>query len=176
MTVQEAQEAARRVRHAYDRLGPGPKAILRRCQSANDVLAEGWFWRLLSMAEVERNDARWVARLVLCFPVAEHKDAPQFDLGHHLRKRLYAKVGPNDLPARAIAFRRLLAARDPEDLTHQMRRVLQRAAQPRDAGSKVDWAVLGASMMMFGDGVRRRWASTFYTPAADADATEGDDG
>jgi len=173
---EEARDLARRVRQAYDRLGDGPRAILRRCRTANEVLEEGWFWPLIREADA-RGDKWWLARMVACFPAAAHQEDDDFDLGAHLRRRIYSEMGWNDLPRRAVAFRRLLAARDGDDLAHHLRRLLQRASQPRDARASVDWGVVGAGMKLFGDGVRRRWASGFYTgsegPSADLDSREG---
>lgn len=172
MTGDDARAVARRVRVAYDGLGAGPCAVLRRCRTAAELHQEGWFWRVVGDGDVAREDAWWIAHLVACFPTAKHRDDERFELGAHLRRRIYGEsVKLDDLPKRAIAFRRLLAARDRDDVVHQLRRLLLRASQPRDMLAGADWGFIGHDLRFFGDAVRRRWAAGFYT----ADGASADD-
>lgn len=170
--IEEPRELARRVRRAYEALGPGPIAILRRCATRDELHQEGWFWRLMS--DVDAADRGWLAQLVACFPAAKHREDDRFDLGAHVRSRIYAEVKIDDLPKRGVAFRRLLAARDRDDLTHQLRRVLLRASQPHDGRGGVDWSVVGADLKFWGDGIRRNWATGFYTTDVEGDLDHED--
>ena len=86
---------------------------------------------------------------------------------------MFKDVKADDLPKRAVAFRRLLAARDRDDVAHQLRRLLLRAAQPRDGREAVDYGIIGAGIKLFGDAVRRRWAAGFFTGEV-PDELEGD--
>jgi CRISPR type I-E-associated protein CasB/Cse2 len=165
------RELGRRLRGAYENLGPGPRAILRRCRTQDELHEEGWFWHLVGTIDDGRSHARWLGQLVVCFPSAAHRVNDRFDLGAHVRRRVYSNVNIDDLPKKGVAFRRLLAARDADDLTHQLRRVLLRAAQPHDGKGTVDWGVVGADLKYFGDHVRRRWATGFFTDDVD-DITE----
>jgi CRISPR type I-E-associated protein CasB/Cse2 len=169
---EEVRELGRDVRNRYEKLGPGPCAVLRRCATREELHQEGWFWRLMS--DVDATDRGWLAQLVVCFPSAGHREDDRFDLGAHVRRRIYGDVKLDDLVKRGIAFRRLLAARDREDLTHQIRRVLLRAAQPREPRGAVDWGVVGADLKFWSDGVRRRWATGFYTTDVDGDLDHAD--
>lgn len=171
----DARHIGRRVRLAYETLGPGPIAILRRCRTRSELQQEGWFWRLV--ADTDSTDRGWLSPFVACFPSAKHREDDDFSLGAHVRRRIYSEVKLDDLPKRDVAFRRLLAARDRDDLTHQLRRVLLRASQPRDERGAVDWGVLGADLKFWGDGVRRKWATGFYTTDVEDDLDhENDEG
>lgn len=176
MTTRQAYDAARelgrQVRRAYEGLGPGPRAILRRCATPGELRQKGVFWRLLH--DTDDGDRKWLAQLVACFPAAEHRENDGFDLGAHVRSRIYHGVKLDALPKRDVAFRRLLDARDREDLVHQLRRVLLRASQPHDGRAGVDWGVVGADLKYWGDGIRRKWATGFYTTDVEHDLEDNE--
>ena len=156
--------AIRRVRALYDgeHFGAGYKAILRRCARAGDVLEEGAFWYLVSAAGIPVSEADAFAPIVLAFPAAKHGARSGFSLGRYLRRAIYDDAKEKELPQRATRFRQLLAVRDGErdELGRKLRRLLQQAYQKTEA--PVDWGIVGADVLYWGDAVRRRWASDFF--------------
>ena len=163
-------ETFRRVRALYDdekRFRPGDRASLRAAKHPDDLLTDGAFWRLASLAPPEsRSRLRYA---VVCFDAAEHAaSAPRFATS--LRRAVYGEVDDDDLVGRALRFRRLLASEDCAELVHHLRRALRHAAQA-GAGLKVDWGVLGADITRWerSPRVRQRWAEDFYTARVEGD-------
>lgn len=149
-------DALRLVRRTYDALGPGEQAILRRCRTADEVLLEGAFWRVVRSATPEVRSR--LAPVVACFPGAKQLRAANggFRTGTFLRRLVPAK---STLRAQdSLRFRQLVECRDRDELVHRLRRVLTHLAAP------VDWGVLGPDIYYWGDGVRRRWTQDFYAP------------
>lgn len=158
-------EVVRSVRAAYDddaRFGRGHRAGLRRARTSDEILSEGAYWHLLSLAKVPEPLRYRLASVVLCFPAAGMSAAGSFSLGRWLKNSVYAETSEADLPTRATRFRRLLAVRngDREGLVHQLRKLVQHGAQKSNSG--VDWGIVGADILRFGDTVRRRWAADFF--------------
>jgi CRISPR type I-E-associated protein CasB/Cse2 len=156
-SVHKTHMELRSIRGRYDALSDGDKAILRRCKDSDDVRLEGSFWRIASeTAHVEA-----VATAVLLFPCAPHRMLKDFSLGRFLKGRLSANE-----ENRALRFRRLVQCQRPE-LAHRLRGLL-RLASANEVG--VDWGVLGADIMFFGDVVRRRWTQDFFAPLTNPNA------
>lgn len=155
----------RRVRALYDddaRFGRGHRAVLRRARTIDEMLSEGAYWYLVSAAEVPDALKSRLAPVVLCFPAAKASAAGSFSLGRWLRNEIYAETLEADLPTRATRFRRLLAVRngDREGLAHQLRKLIHHAAQKSNA--VVDWGIVGADILGFGERVRQKWAADFF--------------
>jgi CRISPR type I-E-associated protein CasB/Cse2 len=167
VTADEVKRVARALRAGYDALSPGAKATLRRCTTADELRAEGVFWRLVEDAGVPE-DARFrfnMAFLVHCFDLRWKAGNALF--ARWLRSTAYGDVKPSELPARSLRFRRLLAADDRDELVHHLRALLQHGFQKSKTG--IDWGELGADIAYWGgrgiDTVRRRWAEQFFTNA-----------
>lgn len=159
MTEHESLAAlVAKVRGKYDALAPGAKATLRRCATADEVRIEGVYWRLIGDAGVPDGRRHAMASVVVCFDAAGVGTQP---FAPWLRATVYGDVSPSDLPARAVRFRRALTARDRDELTRELRRLLRHGFQASRRG--VDWGSLGTDIVYWGDAVRRRWAETFYT-------------
>ncbi len=158
MTFEELKDIARTLRAHYDALPPGAKATLRRCTTADELRAEGVYWRLIDEAAVPASARSNMAHVVGCFDSA---DAGRQPFARWLRHAAYGEVKPNDLPARSLRFRRLLAASHGEEMAHHLRKLLRQGFQKSRTG--VDWGELGADIFFFGDSVRRRWAEQFFT-------------
>ena len=159
MNREDTAAVVRRLRGRYDALPPGGKATLRRCATASELGAEGMFWRLVDDAHVP-DDERWrMAHVVACFDAA---GVGRERFARWLRGTAYGDVQkPDDLPARAVRVRRMLASRDRDELVHHLRRLLRHGFQKSRRG--VDWGALGADILFWGDGVRRSWAEEFFT-------------
>lgn len=160
MIRDEVKGLAVAVRKNYDALPPGAKALLRRCTTADELRAEGVYWRLVDDAGVPPDARPNMAHVVACFDTAE---AGGESFAGWLRRTAYHKVKPSDLPARSVRFRRLVAANYGDELVHHLRALLRQGFQKSKAG--VDWGELGADIFFWGDGVRRRWAEQFFTNA-----------
>lgn len=166
MSRAEYKEATLRARDRYDALPPGARAKLKRCRTADDLLEEGVFWRLVDDMGIDNKLRQQFARVVLCFPYAEASHAGM-PFPRWLRTTVYGEVKDSDLPTRASRFRRALAARDRDELAHELRRLLQHGFNATRRG--VEWGELGADIIYWGDAVRRRWAQQFFTRAMDSD-------
>lgn len=151
------------LRERYDQLAPGPRAVLKRCRTSDELRAVGAFWSLLEDAGVPPKDRHGMAYVVACFGAA---DAGRGLFPRWLRCTVYAEVKSENLVARAGRVRRLLAARDRESLIHELSHVLRHGFQKSSRG--VDWGVLGADIVRWGDVVRRRWAEQFFTEPSQA--------
>jgi len=156
---EELQAAVRGVRRRYDALDRGQIAPIRRCRTADDVALEAAYWRVGGPVAHEQS---YLPHVVLLFPTAPHAgpSARAFSLGRFLRKQLGDETGA------ALRFRRVLACRDRDELSHRLRSVLRLACADRSA---VDWGVVGVDVLWFfgeRDLVRRRWAQDFYAPLA----------
>lgn len=162
----ELEERVRRLRSSYDALPPGGRATLRRCGTADELLLEGTFWRLVAEAAVPDNQRTRMAHVVACFDAAQQSDHAE-PFGRWLRRTAFDRTTDADLPARAVRVRRLLAARDRDELVHQLRRLLRHGFQSAHRG--VEWGALGTDILFWGDGVRRRWAQDFFAPARHPD-------
>jgi CRISPR type I-E-associated protein CasB/Cse2 len=148
-------DAIRGVRKRYDELGRGKTATLRRCRTADEVALEGAYWRV---ANTLARDQRYLTHVVLLFPFATHARKEAFSFGHYLRRTV------GDLESATLRLRRLLDARDRDELDHRMRGLLRLAAA---SGMPVDWGELGKDILWFfasSDAVRRRWTQDFYAP------------
>jgi len=153
----------RDLRRHYDALSPGSRATLKRCSTANDVLLEGDFWRLIAESRVADDVRARVAHVVACFPAAKQASTTAEPFGTWLRNAIYSDVSNADLLARSTRVRRLLVARDRDELVHGLRRLVRHGFQKSQHG--LDWGQLGADIVYWGDGVRRRWAQDFFAPA-----------
>lgn len=144
----------RLARQRYDRLDPGGKASLRRCRTAGEVALERAYWQVAgSLAEQYH-----LPHVVLLYPLATHQSSARFSFGRYLA----AQLGDGD--GAALRVRRLLAARDRDELDHRLRGLLRLAD---GAHHPVDWGSLGLDVLWFladSDAVRRRWAQDFYAP------------
>jgi CRISPR type I-E-associated protein CasB/Cse2 len=154
----EFEAFARALRKRYDALGPGPTAQIKRCSTAAELCAEGVYWRLIDEAGVPEGERRRMAHVVACFAAA---GSGRESFARWVRSTVYGDVKPQELPARALRMRRLLAARDRDELVHQLSRLLRHGFAQSRRG--VDWGPLGADVLFWGDGVRQRWAQDFYT-------------
>ena len=150
------EQVARQLRTNYDRLSNGDKAVLRRCQSVDDVLLEGAFWR--STAGISPGSVaplRWLAQLVLLFGTAEQLRTRQspFRFG-----RFLARHGIKE-----IRIRQLIHCRDPDELTARTGRLLRHVEAP------VEWGVLGRDLRYFfsSDQARQRWTQDYFTAGAE---------
>lgn len=155
----------RQLRSVYDddaRFGRGYRAVLRRAGTSEELLAEGAYWYLVSAAQVPQELRYRVAPVVLCFPAAVMIEDKNFSLGRWLRRSIYEDVADADLPQRAVRFRRLLAVGpgEREHLVHHLRKLIQHGATKSNAG--IDWGVVGADILGWGESVRRRWAADFF--------------
>jgi len=163
--MKEGAAVVRQLRSVYDddvRFGRGYRAVLRRASTSDELLAEGAYWYLVSVAQVPEALRHRVAPVILCFSAAKMSNAKSFSLGRWLRHTIYEEVRDADLPQRAARFRRLLAVGQGErdQLAHHLRRLVQHAAVKSNTG--VDWGVVGADVLFWGEGVRRRWAADFF--------------
>ncbi len=166
MTREDLATIISKVRARYDALEPGAKATLRRCSTANELSAEGVFWRLVDDAGVPEGERWRMAHVVACFDAA---GAGGESFASWLRRTAYHDVKSADLPTRAVRVRRLLASRDRDELVHQLRKLLKHGFQASRRG--VDWGSLGADIMFWGDRVRRNWAQDFFTSRPTTDAS-----
>lgn len=164
----ETEARVRALRERYDGLPAGARAALRRLGAADDLLLEGVFWRLVGEAKIPEADRARMAHVVACFDSANHVARAE-PFGRWLRRTVFDGVKDADLPTRAVRVRRLLAARDRNELVHQLRRLVRHGFQKTRRG--VDWAALGADILWWGDGVRRRWAQDFFAPIRDESAS-----
>lgn len=158
MNREETETIGRSLRMRYDALPPGPKAMLRRCATADDVRAEGVYWRLVEEAGVPEQERRRMAHVVACFDAA---GSGSESFARWARATVYGDVKQQDLPARSLRMRRLLAARDRDELVHQLVKLLRHGFAKSRRGT--DWGALGADVLFWGDGVRQKWAQHFYT-------------
>lgn len=145
----------RAVRNAYDKLDRGASAALRRCRTANEVALEGVYWNIGGELTRQHRD---LAHVVLLFPAAQHAQQERFAFGSYLRAQL------GESSSAPLRFRRVLDSRDRDELSHQLRRLLNFAASD---GAGVNWGFLGRDILHFfaeSDAVRRRWAQDFYAP------------
>lgn len=154
----------RQLRAAWDALGPGEAATLRRCATASELQLEGAYWRLVGV--LPSNLRAQAALTVLCFPACKGRMDAGFRLGAFLRDALLgAARGGEKNPLR---FRQLLASRTPEELGHRLRRLL------KHIDGAVDWGVVFRDLVAWASAdeekrerVARRWARDFYTDDAD---------
>lgn len=147
-----------RLRHAYDALSRGDRAVLRRCKNGDAVQLEGQFWRLWSRAEMPEKFSPFVAaHIVSVYPAAEHKKRMDFRPGRFLADIL--DPHRDGTPSRGIRFRQLVRTADIGDLCKRLRRILAQSSAP------VDWAILGSEIASFhlNARVRRQWIQDFYT-------------
>ncbi len=153
----------RGLRACYDQLPAGDRAVLRRAGNADDLREEGVFWRLVDDAGIPASERARAAWLVACFDAEDPKKRPngREPFASWLRHSVYGRVGAGDLPARAVRFRRALAARDRDALVHELRRLLRHGYGQSARG--VDWGALGSDLIHWGDEVRRKWAEQFFT-------------
>lgn len=163
------------VRSGFDALTPGARAMLRRCATADDLRAEGVFWRLVDNAGVAEDERHTLAHVVACFDaqrsVAKKSREP---FARWLRATLFYDVSDDDLPTRALRVRRLFASRDRDALIHELRRLLRHGFQ--QSQRNLDWGALGADIFYWSgrgsDRVRRRWAEGFFIRPDRNDQTE----
>lgn len=165
----------RRLRAAYDALPPGPKAQLRRSTSIAELQTSGTYLTLLARTKLVSRSAR-LAPVVFVFPAAEHSTQDNFRLGRYLKLSLHKDLQGEELVARALRFRRLLAfgADEPDALAHHLRKLISHAFST--SNHRVDFGVVGADVLRFlmpwsVDAQRRRWASEFFTANGGADAS-----
>lgn len=159
------RDKGRRLRSTYDapEFGPGPRAELRRVKQPADILLEGHYLTLLARLGLGE-DARSLAPVVWLYPFAAHRPSDEFQLGRYLRQEIFADVKDADLPGRARRIRQLVAARDSDECSHHLRRLLVHAYQRNRR--PVDWGVVTQDLVYFGDRTRRRWAESFFVRAA----------
>jgi CRISPR type I-E-associated protein CasB/Cse2 len=165
----------RRLRAAYDALPPGPKAQLRRVTSTDELQTSGSYLTLLVRTNLVAQ-SRWLAPVVFVFPAAEHSTQKNFQLGRYLKTSLHADLSGDELVARSLRFRRLIAfgADEPDALAHHLRKLVSHAFS--SSNRRVDFGVLGADVLTYLkpwsiDDQRRRWASQFFTANGGADAS-----
>lgn len=156
----DLRDEVRAVRRRYDALKRGETAPLRRCHSAADASLEAVYWRIGEKLAQQRAD---LAHVAVLFPLAQQAkpSARPFTFGQFLRR----KLGDGD--GAALRFRRLVSSADRDELVHRLRGVLRLACADK---TPIDWGVLGADILRFGDHVRRAWAQDFYAPLARQDA------
>jgi len=159
------RDAGRRLRGAYDAagFGPGPRAELRRVKHPGEILLEGHFLTLVARLGLGEH-ARSLAPVVWLYPSAAHHPSEEFQLGRYLRQEIFADVKDADLPGRARRIRQLVAARDSDERSHHLRRLLVHAYQRNRR--PVDWGAITQDLVLFGDRTRRRWAESFFVRAA----------
>jgi CRISPR type I-E-associated protein CasB/Cse2 len=160
--VKDIAALVEEVHRAYARLSPGYRAILRRAGTPDELRIEGVFWRLMEDVSVPAGDRWRMAEIVLCFDAEREKPAVRLHFARWVRRIAFSKVTNEDLPARAVRFRRLLAARNRNELVHEMRRLLRQGYQQQHRLG-VDWGLLGADVFFWNEGVRRRWAEQFFS-------------
>lgn len=164
-----------RTNPAADRAG---LSQLRRAASVADMLGHGAVLDLYRRCRLGRNEAEehlpWVAAAAL---VLVHVRQPRSG-GQRLAEAVGRRRFDDEAsaPMSGLRFRRLLAAREPDDVVRQLRRAL--ALPRRDAD--VDVGQLAADILAWRDAdagarVRTRWAFDYHaagvaapTPATDA--------
>jgi CRISPR type I-E-associated protein CasB/Cse2 len=155
-SIAEQQQQLRRVRERYDALGPGDRAILRRCKTEDDLRLEGAYWRVVGDA---REFERGVATAVLLFPLAAQRSSDRFSFGRYLRTRL-----ETDHDGTTLRVRRVIQS-ERDQLAHRLRGLIRLAETSGDGGAGIDWGVLGVDLVYFGDHVRRTWTQDFFAPS-----------
>ena len=151
-SITERQQQLRAVRHRYDALSAGDRAILRRCKNEDEIRLEGAYWRTVGDAkDVEHA----LVTAVLLFPLAPHQTKQGFSFGRFLRQHLTSSE-----EGAALRVRRVVQA-ERDELAHRLRGLLKLASGGEKA---VDWGVLGSDLVYFGDSVRRRWTQDFFAP------------
>lgn len=162
MNLDEIRDELREVRFRYDKLPRGATARLRRCRSGSEVRLEPIYWQVAGKSGYGAW-SRWLPHVVLLYPLADQlRQLEGFRFGRYLRHNL------RDNEAAQLRFRRLLASRDQDELSHRLRGLLRLAAANR---APVDWGGLGLDIVWFfaeSDNVRRRWAQDFYAPITSA--------
>jgi CRISPR type I-E-associated protein CasB/Cse2 len=154
-SIPEQQHQLRRVRERYDALGAGDRAVLRRCKTEDDLRLEGAYWRLVGDA---RDLERGIATAVLLFPLAAQRTSERFSFGRYLRAKL-----KTDHDGTTLRVRRVIQA-ERDQLAHRLRGLIK-LAEAGDGASGIDWGVLGADLVRFGDHVRRTWTQDFFAPS-----------
>ena len=157
----EHKHQMRRVRERYDALGPGDRAVLRRCKTEDDLRLEGAYWRVVGDA---RDLERGIATAVLLFPLAAQRTSERFSFGRYLRSHL--KV---DHDGTTLRVRRVIQS-ERDQLAHRLRGLIK-LAEAGDGTPGIDWGVLGADLARFGDHVRRNWTQDFFAPSYDGTTT-----
>lgn len=138
----------------------GDRAALRRAATLNEVLFNPSFHRLRRVMR----ESRWAhaERLAQIATLAARISEPRF--GASFASQLgKPEAGKDKPPLSGLRFRRLLQARDPEELTQLLTRAIALL------GGKANLYDLAESVYWWNDGVRRQWAFDYYDANPKAD-------
>jgi len=155
-------------------------ARLRRAATPLDALAEPATLELyrrlgFGAGEIERR-LPWVA--VAAMVLAQVRSEPRHAEGEAAASPA-ARVGRRslhgdfvDAAMKPLRFRRLLSAREPEELARELRRLVQLAGGEADVG-QLATAVIDWADEQRGERLRTRWAYDYYGAGGAAPAGEG---
>jgi CRISPR system Cascade subunit CasB len=148
--------------------GRAALARLRRCATPADTMVEETTLALFRRLGLKASDQHRLLRVALIATVLAHVRADAEPKAGGFRPAAVRSVGRATLEDEdsakmsALRFRRLLAARDDEELAHQMRRLVALADGRLNVGD------LAASLFFWGDRVRQRWVFEYYAAGAAA--------
>ena len=131
-------------------------ARLRRAASLAEIMAEEAtidLWRSIGSDDTQQLQRVAVIAHVLAH-VRKHDDEPT--VMRRVGRRSYGDADSAKLALKPIRFRRLLAAREDEELMREMRRLVQMADRRLDVGH------LAASLLFWSDTTRARWAFDYF--------------
>lgn len=141
----------------------GALARLRRAESLAEAMAEGATLRLYTGLGLPREEAeRWLPRVAVLAHVLAHVRADEPPGENGWRRSAIAAVGRRSMEDRdsaalkPIRFRRLLAAREPEELMREMRRLVALADR------RLNIADLTRAILYWDDTTRTRWAFDYH--------------
>lgn len=138
----------------------GDRAALRRAASIDQVIFNPAFhrlWRSLKGTRWQRSE-RVALIAALASRVREHREGKTFaaQLGSPTK-------GRESAPLSGLRFRRLLQAREAEELLQGCSRAIAMC------GNNVNVLNLAESIYWWGDGVQKRWAFDYYDANPKAD-------
>lgn len=151
--------------HQGDR---GALARLRRATSLAEVLAEEASFDLWRRLPTDRRQPKRLPRMAVVAHVLAYvrEDRSQGENGRPLRAiEAVGRCSAEDAHSailKPLRFRRLLAAREDDELMRDMRRLVALA------DGRINVGDLGASLFFWNDATRTRWAFNYYAAGAAA--------
>jgi CRISPR system Cascade subunit CasB len=157
----------------------GALARLRRAESLAESMAEGATLRLytaLGLPREEMEVRRWLPQVAVLAHVLAHVRADEPPGEGGCRRSAIAAVGRRSMDdkdsaaLKPIRFRRLLAAREPEELMREMRRLAALADR------RLNVADLTGAILYWNDDTRARWAFDYHAAGMAAPRASGETG
>jgi CRISPR system Cascade subunit CasB len=143
-------------------------ARLRRCATPAEAMVEEATLVLFRRLGLEATDRHRLPRVALIAMVLAHVRADAEPDAAGFQPPAVRAVGRETLESEdsarmsVLRFRRLLAARDDEELAREMRRLVALA------DGRINVGDLAASLFFWGDKVRQRWTFEYYAAGAAA--------